>query len=210
MEKSSEKGNGVAAATTRSPMALMGSSRSENEEEVNTSMRTAETMLRLVPMALGVAALVVMLKDSQSNDFGSVSYSDLGAFRYLVHANGICAGYSLLSAIVAFMPRPSTMPRAWTFFLLDQILTYIILGAAAVSTEVLYLANKGDSAITWSAACGSFSGFCHKATTSVIITFITVFCYVVLSLVSSYRLFTKFDAPVKCTSKTIETTVFHG
>ncbi|KAE8703366.1 CASP-like protein 2A1 [Hibiscus syriacus] len=175
--KSSEKGNGVATATTRSPMALMGSSRNENEEEVNTSMRTAETMLRLVPMALGVAAIVVMLKDSQFNEFGSVSYSDLGAFRYLVHANEICAGYSLLSAIVAFMPRPSTMPRAWTFFLLDQIFTYIILGAAAVSTEVLYLADKGDSAITWSAACG---------------------------------LFTKFDAPGKYISKTIETTVFHG
>ncbi|KAK8706410.1 hypothetical protein V6N13_049977 [Hibiscus sabdariffa] len=119
-------------------------------------------------------------------------------------------GYSLLSAVIAAVPRPSTMPRAWTFFLLDQILTYLILGAAAVSTEVLYLANKGDSAITWSAACGSFAGFCHKATTSVIITFVTVLCYVVLSLVSSYRLFTKFDAPVNYTSKTIETTVFHG
>lgn len=81
MEKS-EKSNGVASATSRSPMPLMGSSRYETEE-VNTSMRTAETMLRLLPMALGVAALVVMLKDSQSNDFGSVSYSDLGAFRYL-------------------------------------------------------------------------------------------------------------------------------
>nr|KJB12800.1 hypothetical protein B456_002G037500 [Gossypium raimondii] len=193
MEKS-EKGNGAAPAT-RSPMALMGSSRNENQE-VNTSMRTAETMLRLVPMALGVAALVVMLKNSQSNDFGSVSYSDLGAFRYLVHANGICAGYSLLSAIIAAVPRPSTMPRAWTFFLLDQILTYIILGAAAVSTEVLYLANKGDSAITWSAACGTFAGFCHKATIAVVITFVAVICYAVLSLVSSYRLFTKFDAPV--------------
>ncbi|XWS27473.1 hypothetical protein CRYUN_Cryun26dG0118200 [Craigia yunnanensis] len=207
MEKS-EMGNGVAAAS-RSPMALMGSSRYENEE-VNTSMRTAETMLRLVPMALGVAALVVMLKNSQSNEFGSVSYSDLGAFRYLVHANGICAGYSLLSAIIAAMPRPSTMPRAWIFFLLDQILTYIILAAGAVSMEVLYLANKGDVTITWSAACGTFFGFCHKATTSVIITFIVVICYAVLSLISSYRLFSKFDGPVNYPSKTIETTVFHG
>ncbi|XWS10255.1 hypothetical protein CRYUN_Cryun39dG0059700 [Craigia yunnanensis] len=208
MEKS-EKGNGVAAAS-RSPMALMGSSRSYENEEVNTSMRTAETMLRLVPMALGVAALVLMLKNSQSNDFGSVSYTDLGAFRYLVHANGICIGYSLLSAIIAAMPRPITMPRAWIFFLLDQILTYIILAAGAVSSEVLYLANKGDTAITWSAACGTFAGFCHKATTSVIITFIAVICYAVLSLISSYRLFSKFDAPVNYPSKSIETTVFHG
>ncbi|XP_022734776.1 CASP-like protein F16 [Durio zibethinus] len=206
MEKS-EKGNGLAAAS-KSPMGLRGWLRCENEE-VNTSMRTAETMLRLVPMALGIAALVVMLKNSQSNEFGSVSYSDLGAFRYLVHANGICAGYSLLSAIIAAMPRPSTMPRAWTFFLLDQILTYIILAAGAVSTEVLYLGNKGDAAITWSAACGTFACFCYKATTSVIITFVVVICYAVLSLISSYRLFSKFDAPVNYPSKSAETTVFH-
>lgn len=43
-------------------------------------------------------------------------------YRYLVHANGVCAAYSLLSAIVSAVPRPSTMPRAWTFFLLDQVL----------------------------------------------------------------------------------------
>lgn len=124
--------------------------------------------------------------------------------RYLVHANGICAGYSLLSAIIVAMPRPPTISRAWTFFLLDQVLTYTILAAGAVSTEVLYLAYKGDVAITWSRACGSFGGFCHKATASVAITLAAAACYMVLSLVSSYRLFSRFDAPVACTSKGIE------
>lgn len=51
------------------------------EEGSASSLRTVESLLRLVPMALCVAALVVMLKNSQSNDFGSVSYTDLGAFR---------------------------------------------------------------------------------------------------------------------------------
>ena len=50
-------------------------------DEGNTCMRTAETLLRLVPMGLCIAALVVMLKNSQTNDFGSLSYSKLGAFR---------------------------------------------------------------------------------------------------------------------------------
>ncbi|KAL0328379.1 UNVERIFIED_CONTAM: CASP-like protein 2A1 [Sesamum calycinum] len=126
-------------------------------------------------MALCVAALVIMLKDSQTNDYGSLSYSDLGAFRYLVHASGVCAGYSLLSAVVAAVPRPSTMSRAWAFFLLDQLLTYIILAAGAISTEVVYLAYKGDTSITWSRTCGSFGGFCRKATTSIAITFVVTF-----------------------------------
>lgn len=40
-----------------------------------------------------------------------------------MHANGICAGYSLISAAIVAMPRPSTMSRAWTFFLLDQVIS---------------------------------------------------------------------------------------
>ncbi|CAK9151812.1 unnamed protein product [Ilex paraguariensis] len=201
-----EKSGAVVSGS--SPMDI--STRDGEDENGSTVMRTAETLLRLLPMALCVVALVVMLKNSQTNDFGSLSYSDLGAFRYLVHANGICAGYSLLSAVVAAVPRPSTMSRAWTFFLLDQVLTYIILAAGAVSTEVLYLAYKGDEAITWSEACGSFGGFCRKATAPIAITFVVVFCYAVLSLISSYRLFSKYDAPVGYNNKGIEIAAFHG
>ncbi|KAL2466735.1 CASP-like protein 2A1 [Abeliophyllum distichum] len=180
------------------------------EDVINgsTGLRTAETLLRLLPVALCVVALVIMLKDSQTNDFGSLSYSDLGAFRYLVHASGICAGYSLLSAVIAALPRPSTMSRAWTFFLLDQLQTYLILVAGAISTEVVYLAYKGDASITWSQTCGSFGGFCRKATASIAITFVVTLCYVVLSLISSYRLFSKYDAPIAYNNKGIEIAAF--
>ncbi|KAL6350225.1 hypothetical protein AAG906_004168 [Vitis piasezkii] len=195
-------------ATASSPIEL---GCGEGDESGNkSSMRTVETLLRLVPVALCTVSLVVMLKNSQTNDFGSLSYSDLGAFRYLVHANGICAGYSLLSAIFTAMPRPPTMSRAWTFFLLDQVLTYLILAAGAVSTEVVYLAYKGDEAVTWSDACSSFGGFCQKTTASISITFVTVLCYAVLSLISSYKLFSKYDAPICFNGKGIEIAAFHS
>ncbi|KAG5387037.1 hypothetical protein IGI04_038507 [Brassica rapa subsp. trilocularis] len=187
-----------------------GGAAAEKWEEVSTAIRTAETMLRLAPVGLCLAALVIMLKDSQNNEFGSVSYSNLSAFWYLVHANGICAGYSLLSAAIAAMPgSSSTMPRVWTFFCLDQILTYVVLAAGAVSTEVLYLAYKGDNAITWSDACSSFGSFCHRAPASVIITFVVVCLYVLLSLISSYKLFTRFDPPaIVDSNKNVEVAVF--
>lgn len=89
-----------------------------------------------------------------------------------------------------------------------QLLTYIILGAGAVSVEVLYLAYKGDSTITWSPACETFGGFCHKATTSVVITFLVVACFALISLISSYKLFSKFDAPAINTIKSIQTATF--
>lgn len=84
--------------------------------------------------------------------------------------------------------------------------TYIILGAGAVSTEVMYLAYEGNAAITWSSACGSFGMFCHKATAALALTFGVVICYAVLSLISSYRLFSKYDAPVGSSRKGIEIT----
>uniref|UniRef100_A0A7C9DJN7 CASP-like protein n=1 Tax=Opuntia streptacantha TaxID=393608 RepID=A0A7C9DJN7_OPUST len=186
----------------------------ENRAEENgraTTMRMVEILLRLLPLGLCVAALAVMLKNSQTNDYGQLSYSDLGAFKYLVHANGICAGYSLLSAVFTAVPRPSTMSRAWTFFLLDQLLTYVVLAAGAVSTEVVYLAYKGDKAVTWSAACDSFGMFCHKATTSVAITFTVIACYAGLSLISSYRLFSRFDPPTtQSDNKGSEMAAFHA
>ncbi|XP_071907243.1 CASP-like protein 2A1 [Coffea arabica] len=209
MEDKREKGNNIIVGH-QSPMERgMGSP--QDADNGSPGMRTAETLLRLLPVTLSVVALVVMLKDSQANDdFGSVSYSDLGAFRYLVHANGICAGYSLLSAILVAVPRPSTLARAWIFFLLDQVLAYAILGAGAVSTEVVYLAYKGDQAVTWSQACGSFNGFCRKATASVAITFVVMLCYAGLSLISSYRLFSKYDAPVGYNNKGIEIAAFRA
>lgn len=90
-----------------------------------------------------------------------------------------------------------------------QLLTYLILAAGAISTVVVYLAYKGDASITWSQTCGSFGGFCRKATASIAITFVVTLCYAVLSLISSYRLFSKYDAPVACDNKGIEIPVFH-
>ncbi|KAJ0983731.1 hypothetical protein J5N97_002087 [Dioscorea zingiberensis] len=183
------------------------------EEEVvgnlGSVMRTAETLLRVVPIGLCLAALVVMLKNSQDNDYGSVSYSNLGAFTYLVYANGICAGYSFFSAFYTALPRPPTMSRAWTIFFLDQVLTYVILAAGTVSAEIVYLAYNGDKDVTWSRECGVFNGFCKRATASVSITFGSVACYVLLSLLSSYRLFSSYDAPIPfLSSKGVEIAAF--
>lgn len=49
--------------------------------ELNRTERTVETVLRITSMALSIAGLVFMIKNSISNDFGSLSYSNLGAFK---------------------------------------------------------------------------------------------------------------------------------
>ncbi|KAF0892607.1 hypothetical protein E2562_017326 [Oryza meyeriana var. granulata] len=201
-------------------------------------VRPVETLLRAAPLGLCVAAMAVMLRNSQTNEYGAVSYSDLGGFkyavsaastsylnflsaagftcvtrsissdlcsvffsgelinpRYLVYANGLCAAYSLASAFYIAVPRPATLSRSWIVFLLDQVFTYLILAAGAASAELLYLAYNGDKEVTWSEACGVFGSFCRQARTSVAITFGSVACYILLSLISSYRLFSAYDPP---------------
>lgn len=79
-----EEGSGV-LETSRSTKKLIGPDQGTNEEsEGNDSvLRVVETFLRLFPIGLCVTALVIMLKNSQENEYGSISYTDLGAFRYL-------------------------------------------------------------------------------------------------------------------------------
>ncbi|RZR83210.1 hypothetical protein BHM03_00009779 [Ensete ventricosum] len=155
--------------------------------------RTAEALLRVAPVGLCLAAMAIMLRNSQENDFGAVSYADLTAFKlspYLVFANGVCAAYSLSSAFYVAMRRPSTLSHSWT------VLTYVILAAGTVATEIVYLAYMGAEKVTWSKECSAFDGFCRRATTSLGFTFGSVACYVLLSLVSSYRLFSNYDTPI--------------
>ncbi|CAH8293538.1 unnamed protein product [Eruca vesicaria subsp. sativa] len=164
--------------------------------ELNPTERTVETVLRVASMALSIASLVIMFKNSISNDFGSLSYSTLGAFKYLVTANGLCATYSLLSAIfVIIIQCPISKLRLWTLFLLDQVVTYAVLAAGTVSAEMLYLAYKGNLNITWSSACDYYGVFCHKALVSAILTFLVCILYVSLSFISSYRIFSRYEAP---------------
>lgn len=80
-------------AAPTSPMEVVGMGPRDEDGGSSSSLRTAETLLRLLPIAPCVVALVVMLHDSQTNDFGSLSYSHLGAFRYVcIHTHKhVCA-----------------------------------------------------------------------------------------------------------------------
>ena len=90
-------------------------------EAAAARVRPVETLLRAAPLGLCVAAMAVMLKDQQTNEYGTVAYSDLGGFKYLVYANGLCAAYSLVTAFYTAVPRPATVSRSGVVFLLDQV-----------------------------------------------------------------------------------------
>ncbi|RZB75989.1 PHD finger protein ALFIN-LIKE 4 [Glycine soja] len=49
-----------------------------------------------------------------------INLMNLGYKNRVVGSTAMNDRYSLFSAVIVAMPCPSTMPRAWTFFLLDQ------------------------------------------------------------------------------------------
>jgi len=49
---------------------------------LNRTEKSAEAVLRVASMALSITGLVIMIKNSISNEFGSVSYSNIGAFMF--------------------------------------------------------------------------------------------------------------------------------
>ena len=64
-----------------------------------------------------------------------------------------------------------------------------------MENEILYLAEKGNQEVSWSEVCSYFGSFCKKTKVSLGLHFVAFVCFIVLSLISAFRLFSKFDAP---------------
>jgi uncharacterized protein (TIGR01569 family) len=157
-----------------------------------------ELLFRVTPLALCIAAMAIMLKNKQSNQYGALHYSDVGGFKYLVYANGICAIYSILSLLGSVLSTgiDYSWTRAWIMFILDQALTYLILTAGVCGVEIMDLAYQGNEQVSWSRVCVSYGKFCNDARASVLITMAVLVCFMVLSLLSAHRLFSKYEAPI--------------
>jgi len=80
-----EEGSGVLESSRSGKQLIEAEGRNEEfEGNDNSFLRLVETLLRLFPIVLSVTALIIMLKNSEDNEYGSVNYTDLSAFRYLI------------------------------------------------------------------------------------------------------------------------------
>jgi uncharacterized protein (TIGR01569 family) len=120
--------------------------------------------------------------------------SDLSSAVFVVHLfDNFHSPYHALSWLHDWFMRIIN----FLFYFL-QAFTYLILGAGAVVTEVLYLAYKGDEKITWFEICPYYGRFCNRVAASLVISFLALLCFIPLSLISAYRVFSKYDPPSLC------------
>ncbi|PKA52593.1 CASP-like protein [Apostasia shenzhenica] len=159
------------------------------------NLRSTEVLLRLsvVPLTVSSAALVVQANAS-SDQYGEIKFTDLSGFKFLLATNCISAAYALISAALTFGGLKE-MKYLWSFFILDQIVAYLMVTSSAAAAELLYLAHKGDIEVAWGEVCSYFGRFCSRGKTSVVLQYLALFCFICLSLISAVRIFSLFDPP---------------
>lgn len=165
---------------------------------------TFEVLLRFLASLMSVAGLMLLVKDQQTvvqavgnqNYYTEVRYSYVAGLQYLVYSNGLVAIYcftvALLSIVSAIGGARNGKLGAWVVFVFDQGLAYVLLAAASASSDVAYLADKGNDKTTWPKICSTFPHFCKLLRASIVIAFFSVLLLAIISILSARQLFKKY------------------
>ncbi|XP_062223710.1 CASP-like protein 2D1 [Phragmites australis] len=171
-----------------------GSSESEAGKKTMAAFKLPEMALRLCVIPLTLASLWEMATNRQADDtYGEVRFSNLSGFKYLVGINAVTAAYAVASILLSSFK--SLAQYDWLIFLLDQAAAYLLVTSASAAAEVLQLARRGDREVSWGEVCSYFGRFCGKATVSLALHAAALACFVALSLVSAFRVFSKCHPP---------------
>ncbi|XP_015958987.1 CASP-like protein 2B1 [Arachis duranensis] len=159
---------------------------STNLKLLDKRIKIAELVLRFMILGLGVVAVVLIGTDSQVKVFFSfkkeAKFTDVKALVFLVVANGLAAGYSLIQGLrcVVSLVRGSVLfnkPLAWAIFSADQIMAYVTVSAVA---------GAGQSAVK---VCNMYEKFCNQVGEGVASAVVACISMVLLSCISSFTLF---------------------
>ncbi|KAJ7536687.1 hypothetical protein O6H91_12G077700 [Diphasiastrum complanatum] len=192
-------------------MPLIDSSAVAAQKWSRGEMRLTMLALRCMTTLLSAVALGVLVADKETRSISinfpglnqplvvskTARYSQSKALQFYVAANAIVASYSVLQALRSLFLmlaslRPATSKAsAWTTYLLDQALAYLLLSALGASSEVAYLAKKGNTNVGWNELCSMFGHYCNLVGASVIAGSLAFLQLVIISGLSAYHLFYK-------------------
>ncbi|PIA57829.1 hypothetical protein AQUCO_00500030v1 [Aquilegia coerulea] len=168
---------------------------SENQPTHTNRLQLLDTFLRLSVIPLSAASIWLTVTNKEDNStYGRLEFSSLVGLKYMICINAISAGYALVSVVASWLR--CLLSKAWAFFVSDQVVTYLMVTSGAAVLEILYLAYNGDKAVSWSEACVSYGRFCSRMKVALILQAIALFCYFLLSLISSYKVFSRFEPPI--------------
>ncbi|KAL1320389.1 hypothetical protein HN51_065114 [Arachis hypogaea] len=171
---------------------------STNLKLLDKRIKIAELVLRFMILGLGVVAAVLIGTDSQVKVFFSfekeAKFTDVKALVFLVVANGLAAGYSLIQGFrcVVNLVRGSVLfnkPLAWAIFSADQIMAYVTVSAVAGAGQSAVFAKEGQQELQWMKVCNMYEKFCNQVGEGVASAVVACISMVLLSCISSFTLF---------------------
>ncbi|KAK7245970.1 hypothetical protein RIF29_40825 [Crotalaria pallida] len=169
-----------------------------NTKVLDRKIRITELVLRCVILGLGVVAAVLIGTDSQVLEIFSIKkkakFTDMKALVFLVIANGLAAGYSLIHGLrcAVSMSRGSVIfskPLAWAIFSGDQVMAYITVAAVAAAGQSAVFAKLGQPELQWMKICNMYGKFCNQVGEGIASAFVVSLSMVVLSCISAFSLF---------------------
>ncbi|KAM0010891.1 putative casparian strip membrane protein [Helianthus debilis subsp. tardiflorus] len=173
-------------------------------ENVNT-LKVIDSSLRLIVIPLSIASLWLTLTNYQDNDtYGRLEFNNLKGLKFFVSISAISAGYALIAVVSSWVKN--LMNKAWIFFVCDQVVAYLMVACVGSMGDILYLVYNGNQKVTWSEACSSYGRFCARLNLILVLHFIATICFFALSLISSFRVFTRFGPPLSSKEAENETT----
>ncbi|XP_058755161.1 CASP-like protein 2B1 [Vicia villosa] len=161
-------------------------------------VRITELVLRGVILGLGLLAVVLIVTDSQVRVFFTLEkkakFTDMKALVFLVVANGLAAGYSLIQGLRCgvSMIKGSVLfnkPLAWAIFSGDQVMAYITVSAVAAAAQSAVFAKMGQPELQWMKICNMYGKFCNQVGEGLASAFLASLSMVILSCISAFSLF---------------------
>ncbi|CAM9002900.1 unnamed protein product [Rhodiola kirilowii] len=155
-----------------------------------------DLIFRLGAVAAALGATAVMGAADQILPFFTqffqfeAQYDDLPSFQFFVIANGLAAGYLVLSLpfSIVCIARPMAVGPRLSLFIMDTLALALITAAAGAATSIVYLAHNGNDDTNWNAICQQFTDFCQQTSGAVVSSFVAAVMVGFLIVLSAFAL----------------------
>ncbi|KAL3614934.1 hypothetical protein CASFOL_040595 [Castilleja foliolosa] len=166
-----------------------------NLKAIDRRVRLAELVLRCVICGFAILSAVLVSTDTQVKEIftfrKTAKFTNMKALVFLVAANGLVAGYSLVQVLrcVMSMIRGSVLlnkPLAWAIFSGDQVMAYLTIAAVGAAEESAVFAKFGQTQLEWMQICNMYGKFCNQVGEGIASGLLVSISMVVLSAISGF------------------------
>ncbi|XP_021717202.1 CASP-like protein XL3 [Chenopodium quinoa] len=179
--------------------------------QINRMMKV-EAILRLFALSTLLMAAIIMITDVQTKVyFGvlkmKVSYKLTVILKVSLYTYFIGAGYNLLQLVrcLAFTDNNagdklslSNHVLKWSYFLLDQVVAYVVFAIMCASTQIAFLALFGSHDLEWMKLCSKYVRFCVQIGGSIACGGVASILLAAISGISTFNLFRWYSPNFLC------------